>query len=167
MQRNSVCLLMSSLGWFNLAVFANRSENRLRGFPSTLMHELNFSLLLIWIALSSFVSQHHERALSHTSVESQRGLISCPLQQSSCSVMAAMFLKASAEKWTCCLILLFLCAIVRSGWLRSLFSQTEEHVYVFVSRAYSAGQPSSLHLKCNESLPLKRSPRSDCHAAVQ
>lgn len=33
-----------------------------------------------------------------------------------------MFFKASAGKWTCCLILLFLCALVGSGWLQMLCS---------------------------------------------
>lgn len=49
-------------------------------------------------------------------VEFERGLISCPLQQSCCSAMVAMFEKSTADKWTSCLILLFLCSIARSSW---------------------------------------------------
>lgn len=49
-------------------------------------------------------------------VEFERGLISCPLQQSCCSAVVAMFEKSTADKWTSCLILLFLCSIAKSGW---------------------------------------------------
>lgn len=120
-------MLMSSPVRFYIAVFANRLENRLRGFPPRWS--------MSWFLSPHFsdlkrplIFQHHGHDFSHMAVESQRGLTSCPPQQSSRSAMAAMFLKASAEKWTCCLILLFLRAIERSGWLRSVFSQSKEHV---------------------------------------
>lgn len=37
--------------------------------------------------------ENHKHGFCYTAVESQRGLLSCPLQQSSCSVTAAMFLE--------------------------------------------------------------------------
>lgn len=37
--------------------------------------------------------ENHKHGFCYMAVESQRGLLSCPLQQSSCSVTAAMFLE--------------------------------------------------------------------------
>lgn len=128
---------MISVLWFHVAVFTHELANRLRGFsPPSCALEIIFHMLdteTTWV-VSFFIPDDHKHAFSHMAMESRRGLNSCPLQQSSCSVMAAMFWKAPAEKWTCCLILLFLSGIVRSGWLRSLLSKSEENVCVCVGR---------------------------------
>lgn len=42
--------------------------------------------------------ENHKHGFCYMAVESQRGLLSCPLQQSSCSVTAAMFLEG--PQWT-------------------------------------------------------------------
>lgn len=56
------------------------------------------------------------------SLESVWGLISCSLKQRSRSVEMAMLLEPSAEKWTGCVILLFLVAIVRASLIWSVLS---------------------------------------------
>lgn len=131
-QRKSAVLFWANeFSWRFSQLCANRLENKIRKFPSCWSTKL-FSPSLIW--KSYFIFQSLCDFLCHVS-GILMGADPCPPWQRSCSVLAAMFLKASAEKWTSCLILLFLCPIVRSYWLWStlcLLSQRNMCVFLCV-----------------------------------
>lgn len=84
-----------------------KTENRPRGLLM-LTWEITsppppfFSNYIIKNGLSIFFFfryyENHKHGFCYMAVESQRGLLSCPLQQSSCSVTAAMFLEG--PQWT-------------------------------------------------------------------
>lgn len=80
------------------------------------------------------------------SLESGRGLISCSLKQRSRSAETAMFLEPSGEKWSCCVILLFLVAIVRASLIWSALSTGMcAQGHVCVTRACTAAQQPCAH----------------------